>query len=155
MQTIAEVEAAVDNAIHHIVLTQMGMKAGIRAYREEGVKSILKEMKQFHDHEVVNPLRPSEITPEIRNKALGYLMFLKMKTDGGIKARGCTDGRLQRVYKTKQETSSPIVSVESIFITCAMTTKEKRDVATADIPGAFLQTKASKGTIVKLQGAIV
>ena len=36
-----------------------------------------------------------------------------------------------------------------------MAAKEKRDVATADIPGAFLQTKASKGTIIKLQGAIV
>ena len=91
MQTIAEVGAAIDNAIHHIVLTQMGMKAGIRAYGEESVELILKETNQFHDREVVNPLRPSEITPEIRNKVLGYLMFLKMKTNSEIKSRGCAD----------------------------------------------------------------
>ena len=36
-----------------------------------------------------------------------------------------------------------------------MAAKEKRDVATVDIPGAFLQTVASDGTIIKLQGAIV
>jgi len=35
---------------------------------------------------------------EIR-KVLRYLMFLKEKRDGTIKARGCTDGRPQKVYK--------------------------------------------------------
>ena len=112
-------------------------------------------MKQFHDREVVRPLKPSEITFDIKKKALGYLMFLKLKTNGEIKARGCADGRPQRVYKTKQETSSPTAAVESIFITCAMAAKEGRDVASADIPGAFLQTKASDETFIKLQGAIV
>ena len=77
---------------------------------------------------MVKPLNPSEITPEIRRKALGYLMFLKMKTDGGIKARGCADGRPQRVYEPRQETSSPTVAVESIFITSAVAAKEHRGV---------------------------
>ena len=85
----------------------MGMKAGIRTYGEEGVKSILKEMKEFHDREVVNPLRLYEITPEIRKKALGYPMFLKMKTNGEIKARGCADGRPQRIYKTNRRCHHP------------------------------------------------
>ena len=59
------------------------------------------------------------------------------------------------MYKSKQNTSSPIAAVGSIFITSVMAAKEKRDVATADIPGAILQTKASDDTIIKLQGAIV
>ena len=36
-----------------------------------------------------------------------------------------------------------------------MDEKEGRDVAICDIPGAFLQTKASDGTIIKLQGTLV
>ena len=112
-------------------------------------------MKQFHDREVVRPLKPSQITKEIKNKALAYLMFLKMKTSGEIKARGCADGRPHRVYKSKQETSSPTAAIESIFITSAMATKEGRDVATVDIPWTFLQTEASDETFIKLQGAIV
>ena len=78
-----------------------------------------------------------------------------MKTNGEIKDRGCTDGRPQRVYKTKIEISSPTAVVESILITSTMAAKEKRDVTTVDILGAFLQTAASDGKIIKLQGAIV
>ena len=47
-------------------------------------------------------------------------MFLKKKRNGAIKGRGCADGRPQRIYKTKVETSSPIASIEEIFITSAM-----------------------------------
>ena len=50
---------------------------------------------------------------------------------------------------------SPTATIESIFITSAMVAKEKRDVATVYIPGAFLQTNISDKTFIKLQGAIV
>ena len=36
-----------------------------------------------------------------------------------------------------------------------MDAEEGRDVAHMDIPGAFLQTSVSDGTIIKLQGALV
>ena len=78
-----------------------------------------------------------------------------MKTNGEIKVRGCADGCPQHVNKTKEDTSSPTVAVESIFITCAMAAKENRDVATVDIPGSFLQTDASDDMIIKLHGAVV
>jgi len=82
-------------------------------------------------------------------------MFLKMKTDGEIKSRGCVDGRPQRVYKTKIETSSQTAAVETIFVIFSIAAKEKWNIATVDISGSFLQTTASNGTIIKLQGAIV
>ena len=77
METIAEVDTVIDSAIHHTILTQLGMKAGTCTFGEVGVKSILKEMKQFHDREVVKPLKSSEVVNKIKRKALGYLMFLK------------------------------------------------------------------------------
>ena len=80
-------------AVEHLILTQMGMNAGIKAFGQPGVGAIVKEMKQFHDREVVKPLHPSEVTTDIKRRALGYIMFLKQKRSGEIKGRGCADGR--------------------------------------------------------------
>ena len=77
MNTYGEVNSAVQSAAEHLALTQLGMKAGVCAWGQDGVEAIIKEMKQFHDREVVIPLLPHQITLEIKSKALGYLMFLK------------------------------------------------------------------------------
>jgi hypothetical protein len=82
-------------------------------------------------------------------------MFFKKKRSGETKERGCADGRPQRLYRSKLETSSPTANIESIFIGSAVDAKERRNVAHVDIPGAFLQTEASDGTIIKLQGVLV
>ena len=50
---------------------------------------------------------------------------------------------------------SPIAYTGPIFITAIVEAHEGIDVAVVDIPGAFLQTQASGGTIIKLQGAMV
>ena len=155
LSTLNEVNSAIQHAAEHLAFTQLGMKAGIKTWGQEGVDAIIKEMKQFHDREVVKPLLPSEISPTVKATALGYLMFLKKKRNGIIKGRGCADGRPQRLYKSKDETSSPTACIESIFLTAIVDAHEERDVAVVDIPGAFLQTKASDGTIIKLQGAVV
>ena len=122
----------------HLLLTQLSMKAGIKAFGQQGVDAVVEEMRQFHYREIVSPINPTEITPEVRARALGYLMFLKQNRNGDIKGRGCADGLPERVYKSKLETSSPTVCTESVFIGCAMDAKEGRDVAHVDIPCAFL-----------------
>jgi hypothetical protein len=43
-------------------------------------------------------------------------MYLKEKRNGILKARGCADGRKQSLYKTKDKTSAPTVSTESLFL---------------------------------------
>ena len=78
---------------------------------------ITKEMPQFHDRNVVKPLRPEDITSDTKQKSLGYLMFLKENRNEDIKGRGCANGRSQRLYKSKSETRSPTAAIESIFIT--------------------------------------
>ena len=154
-QAYADSGNTMQYGVEHLMFTQLFMTAGIKAYGQQGVDAIVKEMKQFHDREVVRPLLPEQITPDIKKRALGYLMFLKMKRTGEVKGRGCADGRPQRIYKDKLETSSPTVCTESVFIGSAMDAKEKRAVAHVDIPGAFLQTEASDDTIIKIQGVLV
>ena len=71
--------------------------------------------------------------------ALSYPMFLNRKRIDVVKARGCTDGRPQREFISKEESISPIVSTYALFISCAMDAMEERQVVMCDIPGAFLQ----------------
>ena len=107
MQTVAQVDTVVTCAINHIILTQLRMKKGIKKFGEAGVRSIYKEMKQFHDRGVAKPLSPHEVTDEVKRKALAYLMFLKMKTSGEIKARGCANGR--HGESTRQRKKLPLL----------------------------------------------
>ena len=65
-------------------------------------------------------------------------MFLKQKQCGQIKGRGCVDGQKQHVYKMKEETSALTMSIESLFLSCIIDTKEGQKVATCNIPGAFM-----------------
>jgi hypothetical protein len=69
-----------------------------------------------------------------------------------IKGRGCADGRKQQEYLTKEETSSLTVAIESVMISCTIDAHEGRDVATADIPGAFMQTNMEGTVHVMLEG---
>ena len=48
--------------------------------------------------------------------------------------------------------SSPTVQLDSIIITLAIDAKEGRDVATADVTGAYLKTEMTNQVIVKVEG---
>ena len=119
----------------------MGWRKGLTIFKEKGETAIGKELQQIHDMEGFQPKHWHELTEEQRKKALRYLMYLKEKRDGKIKGRGCADGRSQRLYTTKIESSSPTASLAGLMLTCMIDAYENRDVATVDIPGAFLQTK--------------
>jgi hypothetical protein len=96
-----------------------------------------------------------DLIPAERIGALRYLMFLKEKRCGTIKGCGCADGRSQRKYMSKEETSSPTLATEALALTCVVDTIKKRDVATADIPGAFMQSKMKQGKVMmKLEGVM-
>ena len=66
-------------------------------------------------------------------------MFLKRKRSGKMKGRGCADGRPQQEYITKEESSSPTVSLYALMGSCVMDALDGRKVLTVDIPSAFLQ----------------
>lgn len=86
----------------------------------------------------VNMLGKREVTGEIHKKALAYIMFLKRKRTGELKAHVCADGRPQREYVSKEYLSSLMVSIYALMAQCVMNAMEGRKVVTCDIPGAFL-----------------
>jgi hypothetical protein len=130
------------------------MKKGIKLFGDAGVDAVLKELQQLHDRNVLEPISSKDLSPAEKKAALQYLMFLKQKRNGTIKGRGCADGRKQQDYITKEDASSPTVSIESVMISTVIDAKERRDVATIDIPGAFMQADMDDVVHMKLEGTM-
>ena len=134
---------------------QMSLKAGLRVFGDDGAKAVQKEMKQLHDREVMIPVHKKNLTYEQRKEALAYLMFLKRKRCGKIKGRGCADGRKQRAYIAKEDSTAPTVSTEAVFLTAVIDAWENRDVAVLDVPGAFMQADIDELVHVRFTGEMV
>ena len=140
--------------LKHTVLTQYTLKKGLQVFGPKGTEAVFAEMKQLHDRNVCEPVHGKDLSSEQKNKALGYLMFLKQKRCGRIKGRGCADGRKQRVWTTKEDATSPTVSTEAVLLTSVIDAKERREVMTVDIPGAFMQGDQDETVHMKLEGTL-
>jgi hypothetical protein len=114
------------------VMTQHSMKKGLKLFGEA--------------------THAAKMTPTEQKRALNYLMFLKKKRSRIIKDQGCAHGRKQREYTTKEDASAPTVAIESVLLSCVIDAKEGRDVATVDIPGAFMQANMDELVHMKLEG---
>jgi len=76
----------------HVLMMQKNVREG----------TILKEVNRLHICQALLHRKEKGMSYEERKKH--YLMFLKQKCDGSIKARECADRRSQREYTTKSET---------------------------------------------------
>ena len=133
---------------------QMTAKKGLKRFKEAGAQAIMNELEQIIYRKVMRGKHAKDLTREDKKAALRYLMFLKQKRSGKIKARGCADGRKQRLYKTKDETTSPTVTTEGLMLTCIIDAYENRDVATLDVPGAFMHADMDEKIHIKLDGEL-
>ena len=131
---------------------QMSAKKGLRQFGNAGARAIMSELEQLVYRKVMDGRSANDLTTSQKKAALKYLMFLKQKRCGKIKGRGCADGRKQRMYKSKDETSSPTISTEALFITCLIDAMEGRCVVTCDVPGAFMQTDIECLTLTLMDG---
>ena len=144
-----------DTHLFSLVTEQMTAQRGITEFGDRGTTAIEKELQQLLTRRVMHGVHAHSLTRHQRGAALRYLMFLKEKQSGDVKGRGCADGRKQRLYKTKEETSSPTVSLEALLLTCVLDAIEKRAVLICDIPGAFMQADIDEIINLRLDGPIL
>ena len=131
---------------------QVMMDKGLKMFGSDGLASVKSEMKQLHDRKVMRPRFKKELTSQQRAEALSYLMFLKRKRCGKIKACGCADGRKQRGKIPPEDTTSPTMSTEAVFLTAMIDALEDHDVAVIDIPGAFMQADMDDEVFIRFEG---
>ena len=78
--------------------------------------------------------------------------MIKEQRCGVLKGRSCVSGRPQQAYISNEEAASPKTPLESLLITLLIDAWEGRDVATADVVGAYLNAYMEDFVIVKLVG---
>jgi hypothetical protein len=135
-------------------MTQYNLKRGLKEFGKDGIVALGKEMEQLHTRKVVKPVESSKLSKVQKRASLCYLILMSKKRCGEIKARGCADGRKQREATTKEEVSSPTVTIESVMLSATIDAMEERDVATVDIPGAFMQADMDEVVHVRFEGEI-
>jgi len=72
---------------------QMSLKHGLKMFGESGADAVVAELKQLDYRSVLLPKHNHQLSTQEKRDALCYLMYLKQKRSGHIKARGCADGR--------------------------------------------------------------
>jgi Reverse transcriptase (RNA-dependent DNA polymerase) len=65
------------------------------------------------------------------------------------------DGRSQRGHYTKEQTASPTISTDALMLSLIIDAVEGRDVATADVVGAYLLADMDDFVSIKLTGDAV
>ena len=92
------------------------LKKGLEKFGERGVKANEKELRQLHDRTCFEPVSIAEMTPDEKKKAVEALMFLTEKRDKSIKSRLVYNGKPTRSWLSKEDTSSPTVTMEGFFL---------------------------------------
>ena len=101
------------------------------------------------------------MTRSERMKAQMAMMLLTEKRCGKIKGRMVFDGRKTREWITKEDSASPTATLEGILLTVTIYAHENRDVMSADVPNAFIQTEmpeikqGEERVMMKITGVLV
>ena len=122
------------------IMTQLSLKAGMKKWGKEAKTAVCQEMRQLHLRDTHKPVHWRDLTPEQKKTVLESHVFLKMKRSGKIKAGKVAGGNKQRDFLSKEEVSSPTVSMEAAFMTCITEAEEGQEAVVTDIPNAFIQT---------------
>jgi hypothetical protein len=123
-----------------MVMAQVSLKTALKKWGKEAEESVGKEMKQLHWQNTFKPMHWKSLTAKQCKKVLESHIFVKRKCDGVLKVQQVAGGNKQRGYITKEDTSSPTVSLEAVLLTHVVDANKNRDVSIVDIPNAFVQT---------------
>ena len=103
-------------------------------------------------------INPKTFNKQEYDQVLESQLFLKEKRDESIKGRIVAGSDKQRGTIDKVGAASSTAALESVLIAATINAKEGRDVATVDIPNAFVTTRIENEEykiIMRLRGRLV
>ena len=78
---------------------QYGFNQGMKEFEQVGYNATVSKLSNnLISIDAVDMLDKTQITSDKYVNVLSYLMFLKKKRTGAVKARGCDDGRPQQEF---------------------------------------------------------
>ena len=99
-------------------------------------------VKLRYDNLVVfGVVSPELMREQEQRRALRAINLIKLKRSGKVKGRMCADGSIQRGYISKEDSSSPTISLQALFATCIIDSIEGWKVQTFDVPGTYLHAE--------------
>ena len=145
---------------------QYMLQKGLKVFGQRGYDAAEAEIHQLHDRVCFKPVSVATMTAEEKRKAMEALMFLTEKRpdlEGNTKVKGrmVYNGKPTREWLSREDSASPTVSTESLFLTAVIEAVEERDVMTADIPNAFIQApmpevrEGEPRVMMKITGVLV
>ena len=137
------------------LMTQMTASAGIKKYGDRATLALFEEFCHLDSKNVFEPAHARDLTPQQKRDALRAINLIKEKRCGKLKGRTCADGSSQRGQYTKEQTTSPTVSTDALMLSLMIDALEERDVATADVVGAYLLADMDEFVLIKLTGDAV
>jgi hypothetical protein len=135
--------------------TQMSFKEGLKRYGKEAEAALMKEFAQLEDLNVYEAVNARLLSKEQRRGALRAINLIKEKRTGQIKGRTVADGSVQRTLYDKADTASPTIATDALMLSIIVDAYEGRDVATADIAGAYLKAYMKDFVLMKFSGPTV
>ena len=133
----------------HPTKKRYGLKAGLWKFAKRGNAAVMKELSKCFLPRVAHTLSRDECC-----NALTSLMFLTEKCSREVKTWACANDSVQHNHVAKEKATTPTVTFEAIFIQSTIFAHEHRDVATCDIPGAFLQADNPDYVLMRLDGIL-
>ena len=97
----------------------------------------------------------SALSQEQSRNALASINLIKEKRGGGIKGRSVADGTKHKSFYNKYDINYPTVSTDSLLMTLMIDARERREIGTSDMPGAYLQADMEDFVILRMVGASV
>ena len=147
----------------HVMFTQMSAHRGIKLFGERAIAVMMKELKQLNDgvmpgNPVIEAIPFKELTHKDKKIALEAINIIAQKCTGKIKVRMCANGSRQCKYlKDGESFAPPTASLKSIMTTLVINAHGGRDIAIADVPGAYLHAKfpSDKNVILRMMDIFV
>jgi hypothetical protein len=145
-----------------LAFAQMSAKQGIKKYDKEAELKLIAEFAQLLEYQVFHGVKadgPDGITMEEKKGAGDMINLIEEKINRGhteedpvLRARSVFNGKVQRGLYTKDQTASPTVDQDSLFMTCMVDAIEGRHKATSDVRGAYLNAKMKDRVIMRISG---
>ena len=143
------------NADAGIKKTQMSFIEGLRRHGKAAEAALMAKFAQLEDLGVYEAVNVRFLSRKQRRAALRAINLIKEKRCGKIKGRTVADGRSQRFLYDKSETASPTIATDALILSIIIDAYEGRDVATADIAGAYLKAYMKDFVLMRFSGETV
>ena len=131
----------------------LSLHKGLKTHGKEAYAAFAKEelIQLWREKKTMIPVKKEQLTKQQKSKTIRPLIFLKEKYDlKKIKARLVANGA-QQDRNLYDLTSSPTVAMQSIMMGLTIAAREKREIAVAEIKGAYLNADMTEEVHMELE----